>query len=193
MEEYAYILDIPPQKRGGRTENICLAVGDHDFKLFELVYKAGAVINFEDRVYIGKESAQRTVIDHVKRRIGFEELSSTAQSEIEYAVESAVKADEARFINFYNSAGPISLRKHMLEELPGLGKKMMQAILEERRRELYMEGDRWYELKRNGRPEWWIISGGLKYTTRAYLYTAPILKADVDLNPDLKQNPGYVY
>ena len=69
----------------------------------------------------------------------------------------------------------------------------MQAILEERRRELYMEGDRWYELKRNGRPEWWIISGGLKYTTRAYLYTAPILKADVDLNPDLKQNPGYVY
>ena len=70
---------------------------------------------------------------------------------------------------------------------------LMQAILEERRRELYMEGDRWYELKRNGRPEWWIISGGLKYTTRAYLYTAPILKADVDLNPDLKQNPGYVY
>ncbi len=137
MEEYAYILDIPPQKRGGRTENICLAVGDHDFKLFELVYKAGAVINFEDRVYIGKESAQRTVIDHVKRRIGFEELSSTAQSEIEYAVESAVKADEARFINFYNSAGPISLRKHMLEELPGLGKKSMMAILDEREKEKF--------------------------------------------------------
>ena len=137
MEEYAYILDIPPQKRGGRDENICLAVGDHDFKLFELVYKAGAVINFEDRVYIGKESAQRTVIDHVKRRIGFEELSSTAQSEIEYAVESAVKADEARFINFYNSAGPISLRKHMLEELPGLGKKSMMAILDEREKEKF--------------------------------------------------------
>ena len=137
MEEYAYILDIPPQKRGGRAENICLAVGDHDFKLFELVYKAGAVINFEDRVYIGKESAQRTVIDHVKRRIGFEELSSTAQSEIEYAVESAVKADEARFINFYNSAGPISLRKHMLEELPGLGKKSMMAILDEREKEKF--------------------------------------------------------
>ncbi|MBO4502230.1 MAG: DUF655 domain-containing protein [Candidatus Methanomethylophilus sp.] len=137
MEEYAYILDIPPQKRGGRSENICLAVGDHDFKLFELVYKAGAVINFEDRVYIGKESAQRTVIDHVKRRIGFEELSSTAQSEIEYAVESAVKADEARFINFYNSAGPISLRKHMLQELPGLGQKSMKAILDEREKEKF--------------------------------------------------------
>ncbi len=70
---------------------------------------------------------------------------------------------------------------------------LLQAILDERRRELYMEGDRWYELKRNGTPEWWIINNGLKYTTRAYLYTAPILKSDVDLNPDLKQNPGYVY
>ena len=30
---------------------------------------------------------------------------------------------------------------------------LMAAILNERRKELYLEGDRWYELKRNGRPE----------------------------------------
>lgn len=68
---------------------------------------------------------------------------------------------------------------------------LMQAILDERRRELCLEGDRWFELKRNGSPEWWIISNGLKYTTKKYMYTAPIYKGDVDLNPDLKQNPGY--
>lgn len=137
MEEYAYILDIPPQKRGGKSENICLAVGDHDFRLFELVYKAGAVLNFEDRVYIGKDTAQRTVIDHVKRRIGVTDLSSTANSELEYAITEAVKADEARFIKFFNEAGPISLRKHMLEELPGLGKKSMMAILDEREKKKF--------------------------------------------------------
>jgi hypothetical protein len=32
---------------------------------------------------------------------------------------------------------------------------LLQAILRERRKELYLEnGDRWFELKRNGRPEW---------------------------------------
>lgn len=70
---------------------------------------------------------------------------------------------------------------------------LLQAILDERRKELYMEGDRWYELKRNGCPEWWVINNGLKYTTKAYLYTSPISKSDVDLNPELEQNPGYVY
>ena len=68
---------------------------------------------------------------------------------------------------------------------------LLQAILDERRKELYMEGDRWFELKRNGSPEWWVISGGLKYTTRKYLYTAPIYKQDCELNPEMKQNPGY--
>lgn len=70
---------------------------------------------------------------------------------------------------------------------------LLQAIFDERRKEMYMEGDRWYELKRNGRPEWWVISNGLKYTTEKYLYTSPISKSDVDLNPSLVQNPGYVY
>ena len=68
---------------------------------------------------------------------------------------------------------------------------LLQAILDERRREMFLEGDRWFELKRNGCPEWWIINNGLKYTTKKYMYTAPIYKGDVDLNPDLKQNPGY--
>ena len=68
---------------------------------------------------------------------------------------------------------------------------LMQAILDERRREMFLEGDRWFELKRNGCPEWWIINNGLKYTTKKYMYTAPIYKGDVDINPDLKQNIGY--
>lgn len=69
---------------------------------------------------------------------------------------------------------------------------LIQAILDERQKELYMEGDRWFELKRNGCPEWWIINNGMKYTTRKYLYTAPIYKGDIELNPDMVQNPGYI-
>jgi SusD family. len=71
--------------------------------------------------------------------------------------------------------------------------KLLSLILNERRKELYMEGDRWFELKRNGRPELWIISNGLKYTTYKYLYTAPIYKGDIDINSKLIQNEGYIY
>lgn len=70
--------------------------------------------------------------------------------------------------------------------------KLMSAILCERRKELYMEGDRWFELKRNGRPEFWVPYEGRKYSTLKYLYTYPIYKRDVDLSSGLViQNEGY--
>ena len=71
--------------------------------------------------------------------------------------------------------------------------KLMSAILCERRKELFLEGDRWFELKRNGRPEFWIAANGKKYVTEKYLYTVPIPKSDVNLFPGLIiQNPGYI-
>ena len=70
--------------------------------------------------------------------------------------------------------------------------KLISAILCERRKELFLEGDRWFELKRNGRPEFWIAAMGKKYVTEKYLYTYPIPKVDIDLFPGLIiQNPGY--
>jgi starch-binding outer membrane protein, SusD/RagB family len=68
---------------------------------------------------------------------------------------------------------------------------LISAIFDERRKEFYMEGDRWFELKRNGSPEFWVINNGLKYTTKEYLYTAPIYKSDVYMNSNMKQNNGY--
>ncbi|MDO5852523.1 MAG: DUF655 domain-containing protein [Thermoplasmata archaeon] len=139
MEDYAYILDWLPQGAPGgnfgRREPLIYAVGDEEFKLFELVPKAGAQVTIGTRTYIGKDTAEvkRDVVDHVKRRIGYSELTNNAQTELEYAVEQIVVSNPARFIRFFNEAEAISLRKHMLEELPGLGKKSMTSIIEERR------------------------------------------------------------
>jgi putative nucleotide binding protein len=73
MEEYAYVLDCMPQSsivsKGPKKETICYAVGEQEFKLFELVPKDGADLATGDRVYIGKDQKLRTDIDHVKRRI----------------------------------------------------------------------------------------------------------------------------
>ena len=68
---------------------------------------------------------------------------------------------------------------------------LIYAILNERRKELYLEGDRFYELKRNGRPEFWVTAKGLKYYTRKFMYTFALPASDIQLDPTLQQNPGY--
>lgn len=68
---------------------------------------------------------------------------------------------------------------------------LLSAILNERRKELFLEGDRWYELKRNGRPEFWAAKDGYKSTTRKFMYTFPLPIQDVELVDGLIQNPGY--
>lgn len=68
---------------------------------------------------------------------------------------------------------------------------LLSAILNERRKELFLEGDRWYELKRNGRPEFWTAKDGYKRTTKAFLYTFPLPIQDVELVDGMVQNPGY--
>ena len=137
MEEYAYILDYMPQGLPGtsyaRRSPICYAVGEDEFKLFELVPKEGAKIAMEDRVYIGKDGKLRNEIDHVKRRVSYKDLTGTAQTELDYIVQNLVKKNEARYVKFFNEAGPINIKKHLLEELPGMGKKTLEDFLKERR------------------------------------------------------------
>lgn len=70
--------------------------------------------------------------------------------------------------------------------------KLMSAILCERQKELYMEGDRWFELKRNGSPEFWIANDGRRYVTYPFMYTFPIPYSEILLVPGIQQNEGYV-
>ena len=134
MEEYAYILDYLPQGLSFKNKDpICYAIGESEFKLFELVPKTGAMIAIDDRVYIGKDANLRKEIDHVKRRVGYDELTSTASKELEFVIKDIVMAGQDRYIKFYNEAGPISIKKHSLEELPGLGKKTVTEILNARK------------------------------------------------------------
>ncbi|NLN72134.1 MAG: DUF655 domain-containing protein [Thermoplasmatales archaeon] len=137
MEEYAYVLDYMPQGLPGtsfaKRGPVCYAVGEEEFKLFELVPKDKAKISIEDRVYIGKDGNLRKEIDHVRRRVSYNDLTGTAQTELDYIVQILVKKNEDRYVSFFNNAGPINIKKHLLEELPGMGKKTLEEFLKERR------------------------------------------------------------
>jgi len=109
-------------------------VGESEFKLFELIPKYNVSLIIGERVYIGKDKNKRDKIQHVKRRIAYAELTNAAKSELPYVLEDIIKKREPDFVKFFNEAGPITTRLHMLELLPGLGKKTMWAILEERKK-----------------------------------------------------------
>lgn len=137
-EEFAYILDYLPY---GRTDDnrpmyqkkpLAQGIGEKHFVLMEMMTKENAVPRSHDRVYIGE--GDRPVIDHVKRRITFSELTNSAQMELPSVIEKIILSDESKFLNFFNEAYPITTRLHMLELLPGIGKKLMWAIIEERKK-----------------------------------------------------------
>ena len=138
MEDYAYILDFLPRGHpaGGQFhhEAVAFAVGEQEFKLLELNPKPEVKQMLPgEKVYIGKEPEKRDTILHVKRRVGYMELTNAAQSELPFVLRQMINASPDRFVKFYNEAQPVSTRFHMLELLPGLGKKTMWKVIEERK------------------------------------------------------------
>ena len=134
-ESTAVVLDVLPH---GRTEDdrpqyqkepLAYAVDRDDFRLCELVLVEDADISIGDDVDI--EGAG--IIERVNH-IEYDDLPSGASAELDYAIEEIVEADERRFVDFYNDAQPITLRLHQLNLLPGIGKKLRNNILDERKR-----------------------------------------------------------
>lgn len=68
---------------------------------------------------------------------------------------------------------------------------LARLIINERRKEFFMEGDRFMDLKRLGSPESWVSRNGLAYITEEFMYTWPIPSEDIELNPGIIQNEGY--
>jgi len=134
-EENAYVLDYLPFGKPGmrgkyRAGAVVQLIGESYFTLLEANVKAGVVLKPLDRVYVGKES--RKEIAYILGRIGYDELTANAKMELENAVEMIILKREKWFVNFFNTAQPITPRMHMLELIPGIGKKYMWNILNER-------------------------------------------------------------
>lgn len=138
MEDYVHILDFLPQGRPDappmRREPTLLGLGEQQFTLFELVPKPGASFTIGDRAYVGKDVEQRSLVQKIRGRIAYHELTPAAHGELPYVIEDVVKADPKRFLNFFNTAPAISVRYHALELLPGIGKKSVEHLVQERKK-----------------------------------------------------------
>lgn len=137
MENYAIILDYLPNgrqtERGFHREPLALAIGEDELKLFELVPRPNANLTTGMRVSLVAVGATPSPIDHVRRRVGYDELTVAARTELTGALEGVVKRHGPRYLRFFNEAPAVSRRFHLLELLPGIGKKTMQQIVDERK------------------------------------------------------------
>lgn len=137
-EEYAYVLDYLPRGRPGadrryRAGPLVELIGEEYFTLLEAIVKEKVTVRPSDRVYVGKEARKK--VTYIIGRVGYEELTSTAKMELPSVVEKIVLNRENRFVSFFNSTQAITPRMHSLELLPGIGKKYMWQIIDERERE----------------------------------------------------------
>jgi putative nucleotide binding protein len=129
------VLDFLPH---GRTDDdrpqyekepLAYVLDSEEFELFEVIVDGDANVSIGDRVEL-------STAEFVSRysSIEYENLPGGAQSELEYVIEDLVEEQEQRFVDFYNDAQPITLRLHQLNLLPGIGKKLRNNILDERKR-----------------------------------------------------------
>ncbi len=136
-EEHAIVLDFLPNgypfesRQGQISTPIVQALGKQHMVLLELVPKKEASLQPNEEVYIGE--GKRDKIHHINGKLSPEKLTSTARSELQFVVTELVKKDEKKFVDFFNKAQPLSTRMHSIELIPGMGKKRMWEILEERK------------------------------------------------------------
>ncbi len=140
-EEYAYVLDFLQHGRPGvrvsgragyRAGALVQLVGEEFFTLLEALIKEGAALRPHDRVYVGKEA--REEVTYIIGRIGYEELTAAARTELPSVISRIVLNREEWFVDFFNNARAITPRMHALELIPGIGKKYMWQVINVRER-----------------------------------------------------------
>ncbi|MEM0231408.1 MAG: DUF655 domain-containing protein [Candidatus Woesearchaeota archaeon] len=145
QEEYAVILDFLPNgypfdsRPMFKKTPIAQAIGKNTLALLELVPRKEVFLQPHEEVYIGE--GKRDKIHHISARLKLENLTQTALKELEFILAEYVKNNEQKFVEFFNTAGPLTTRMHKLELLSGLGKKKMWEIVEARETEPFKSFD----------------------------------------------------
>ena len=119
MMKEAIVLDRTKKEIQYKQTPIIQCLGTSNFSILEIIgdydVKIQEKINTEDKIV---------------KRITYDKLTTIAKKELEKAIEVVILENNERFVNFFNNAKPIGIRRHQLDLLPLIGKKHRMAILE---------------------------------------------------------------
>ncbi len=128
--EICIVLDYLPYgspKRGIRGP-VVQCIGKESLRLIEFRPKFDAFLKPHDEVNLNDREKVERILGYIR----YEDLSEVAKTELPFVLEKLIEENEKRFVEFFNNAGPITTRLHQLELLPGIGKRLMWKIIEER-------------------------------------------------------------
>jgi len=135
-EEYAwtlaYLSEGSPTDPNpfAQREPVIQALGEIWFTLLELTPKRGANVEPLVRIGIGKDN--RTIINRIKRRIGFDDLAASSERILEECISEIISKQEFRFVNWFNKASLVTSRMHSFKLLPGIGTTHLENLIAER-------------------------------------------------------------
>jgi putative nucleotide binding protein len=130
-EEFAYVLDFLPRGKSvvikGREGPMVQAIGEERLTLLELLAMENQSFEVGEKAKIGKEGREKII--SVLGKLTFEELTSESKGVLPAVVENLVKANEGRYVSYFNELQPLTPRLHGLELIPGIGKTFMKEII----------------------------------------------------------------
>ncbi|TFG28597.1 MAG: DUF655 domain-containing protein [Promethearchaeota archaeon] len=109
-----------------------------DFVLYEVkINKSPNLVLKPEEKKTYEEFIKQNKLRDVIKKIDYEELTNTAKALIQPILEKEILNYEEEFINFFNNSTSITPRMHALKLLPGIGKKHMWEIIEEREKQKF--------------------------------------------------------
>jgi tetratricopeptide (TPR) repeat protein len=118
---------------------------------------------------------------------------------LRYADVLLMYAEALNELNRMDEAYPyINLVRERTDLLPLSGltqEEFTLALEDERRVEFFLEGHRWFDLVRTGRLQevmnTYFQENGMSFSVEPHELLMPIPLREIDIDPDLQQNPGY--
>ena len=132
-DHWAIVLDFLSHGHHGMDRSLPVGqvLGEKYFSLLEVIVRDDINIKVGDRVYIGDDKREK--IKYIRGRIEPNDLTVAAKEELSTIIKEIVDKHPETFVEFFNKSGPISTRLHFIELLPGIGRKHLWAILDERK------------------------------------------------------------
>jgi len=140
-DEFAVVLDYMPmgnpydKHSQHRISPIAQGIGTKFFILVEIIPMKNYAVAIGERIPLS--FSPREPGHRVFDRLLYEDLTTIARENLEKTVRKLVEEKERVFVEFFNVAEAINIRMHSLELIPGIGKKTLTMILEERKKKKF--------------------------------------------------------
>lgn len=119
IKKEAIVIDKLKKEIKFKQTDVVHCLGISNFSLLEIITDAQP--NYHEKI---------STEDVLVKRITYNRLSENGKKELEKAIETVINEDPKKFVNFFNNAKPIGLRRHQLDLLPMVGVKHRMAIIE---------------------------------------------------------------